>query len=279
MLQKLLIFRSRIFSGVAVVLVFVLGSCRRQVQTPAGSSGDAQISFIGVSVQMMASGGSYVLIDNTDTSSTVRPSTVNQPVLSNPQYMSPTTAYNQTLAVPWVFYMHLYPGKHSFSLMDTALRLRAIDTLQLAANAPVSIYYADSMGYFRSVVLQDQFTTQGTQTNIRFVDLSPDAGSIFFTIDEQPASVQGFDTAYVYGQHSDFVPLSDTAGSTLRINFYQAGDSVDVIAREFLQADPGHAYTFILEGYFNTSPTYTDPLTGDAENPAGGLSLLVNKNY
>jgi hypothetical protein len=266
---------------VAVIMACVCCACRRQVQVPSGSSDDARISFIAVSAQMMEDGGGYVLIDNTDSAfPQIRPGTLNQPVLDQEaQFMYPTTPFNETLTVPWIFYMHLYPGRHSFTLVDTGLILRATDEVQLGPNAPVSIYYADSVGYFRSLVLQDQFTTQSSQANIRFLDLSPDAGSIFFTIDDQPASAQGFDTTYAYGQHSGFIPFPNQVSDTLRINFYQAGDSVDVIAREFLQADPGHAYTFILEGYYNTSPSYPDPLTGKTKTPTGGLSILVNKNY
>ena len=261
-------------------------SCREQVTTPAGRSDDAQISFICASTQLMNINGygisdGVVLIDNTDSAfPQVRPDISNQPFFSAAdKFMYPFSEFNTTLTVPWIFYMHLYPGKHSFTLLDTGLLFRAVDQFQLPANAPVSIYYADSMGFFRSLVLQDQFTTNNSQVNLRFLDLSPDAGKIFFTIDEQPAAVQGFDSTYSYGQHSAFVNFPNPLSDTLRINFYQAGDSVDVIAREFLQADPGHAYTFALQGYYNTNPSYIDPLTGHFENPLGGLSILVNKNY
>jgi hypothetical protein len=261
-------------------------SCREQVETPAGRSEDAQISFICASAQMMNINGygipdGYVLIDNTDSAfPLVRPDLTNQPFFnSTEKFMYPNTSFNASLTVPWTFYMHLYPGRHSFTLLDTGLLFRAGDQFQLAANAPVSIYYADSLGFFRSLVMQDRFTTSNGQVNLRFLDLSPDAGNIFFTIDEQPAAAQGFDSTYRYGQAGAFVNFPNPVSDTLRISFYQAGDSVDVIAREFLQADPGHAYTFALQGYYNTSPSYIDPLTGKPENPLGGLSILVNKNY
>jgi hypothetical protein len=280
------LFRKQPILYVLVFIAFLCHSCREQVTTPAGRSDDAQISFICASTQMMneidLNGNSgYVLVDNTDSAfPQVRPDIANQPFFNSAdKFMYPFSEINATLTVPWIFYMHLYPGKHSFSLLDTGLLFRAGDQFQLAANAPVSIYYADSMGFFRSLVLQDQFTTSNSQVNLRFLDLSPDAGNIFFTIDEQPAAAQGFDSSYVYGQHSAFVPFPNPVSDTLRISFYQAGDSVDAIAHEFLQADPGHTYTLALQGYYNTSPSYTDPLTFLQTTPAGGLSILVNKNY
>ena len=265
---------------VLTLIAFLCHSCREQVETPAGRSDDAQVSFICASAQMTYEGAGYVLIDNTDSAfPQVRPDLTNQPNFnSTDKFMYPNTPFNASLAVSWTIYMHLYPGKHSFTLLDDGLLFRAGDQYQLAANAPVSIYYADSLGLFRSLVLQDHFTTSNSQVNLRFLDLSPDAGKIFFTIDEQPAAAQGFDSTYSYGQSSTFINFPNPVSDTLRISFYQAGDSVDVIAREFLQADPGHAYTFALQGYYNTNPSYTDPLTGNPVTPPGGLSVLVNKN-
>ncbi|TDW96825.1 DUF4397 domain-containing protein [Dinghuibacter silviterrae] len=260
------------------ILFLLLSACRKTVQ-PDSTSDDALISFICTSPQLindMSTGiPSYVVIDSSATTN----------IKSGPgfakgsQYTYPTTAYNQTQSIPWIYYMHLHPGAHTFTLLDTGLRPRVHDTLNLPANAPTSVYYTDSLGYFRSLVLRDSFNTQDGQVNVRFIDLSPDAGRIFFSIDEKPASVQGFDTTYAYGHNSAFINYPNPVSDSLRINFYQAGDSVDVIARLFLQADPGHAYTFALQGYVNTSPGYTDPLTGNYETPTGGLSVLVYKNY
>jgi hypothetical protein len=269
---------------IVILIALCMMSCKEQVQTPAGLSDDALVSLICASPQLISdmggNGESYVLLDNTDTAyPPVKPDITNQPVFqAYTKYMYPTTAFNETLPVPWSDYMHLTPGKHTFTLLDTGRLFRAVDQSQLGANQPVSIFYTDSLGHFRSIVLLDQATTPGNQVGLRFLHLSPDAGSIFFTIDEIPASMQGFDSAYLYGQASSFINYGNLTSDTLRINFFQAGDSVDVIVREFLPVNPGHAYTFALQGYNNPSPQYTDPLTGILKTPVGGLSVLAYQN-
>jgi hypothetical protein len=266
-----------------VMAAGLCSGCREKVVTLPGSSNDAQISFFCASTLLMQSGG-YVLIDYTDT--TFPPPSPSQLALNDSvpsfsaisRYMYPTTVYNRTLPVPWVFYMHLKPGKHSFTLLDGGTQFRAVDESLLSANIPASIFYTDSMGYFRSVVLEDQYTIQNSQVSLRLVDLSPDAGKVFFTISGQQASAMGFAPTYSYGKNSGFVNLPNPVSDTLQINFYQAGDSVDVVASNFLPVNPGHAYTFTLQGYFNPNPTYTDPLTGYPETPAGGLSIGEYQN-
>jgi hypothetical protein len=253
-------------------LLILLAGCRKVVQPPAGSSDDALVSFVCTSTQLindMGAGNTYLLIDTSRVAGFTKTS----------QYMYPTTEFNQSLSVPWIYYMHLHPGTHTFTLLDTGLTSRVTDHPALSANAPTSIFYTDSLGYFRSLILPDQYNTRDSTVNIRFINLSPDTGPVFFTIDEKPASQQGFNAAYAYGQNSAFVDYPNPATDSLRINFYQSGDSVDVIARLFLLVDPGHAYTFALQGYINPSPGYPDPLTGNWEAPLGGVSVLVYKNH
>lgn len=275
---------SRNAGWIILLVLAIFSSCKQEVVQPAGRSGDALISFFGVSPQMASelsfpSSTDYVLTDRTDTNFKVSSLSNTTPAFNKTNnFQYPGTGYNATLQQPWVQYMHMKPGLHTFALVDTARYLRVKDNINLKPNMPLSIYYADSMGYYRSFILQDQIATQSEKTGIRFLDFSPDAGSVFFTINEKPASQSGFPATLQYGQSSKFISYPNAKTDTLRINFYMTGDSTDVVARAFLQADPAHSYTLALTGYYNPSPVYKDPKSGSYIFLSGGLSVIINKN-
>lgn len=273
------------YIALLLTVLWLFSACRKQVQTLTDSSNDAQISFICASPQLISelgrSGNAPIMVDYAgNIFPPPEPLSVYQPSFNSQQkFIFPTTSFNETLEVGWSFYMHLYPGTHTITVLDTGLFPRNSDTCSLKANAPVSAFYADSMGYFSSFFLEDKFSIQDSQVSLRLVNLCPDAGNVFFTIDQQAAPALGFASSYSYGQSSPFINYPNPSFDTLRIYFYQAGDSIDVIAREFLPVFPGHAYTFTLQGYVNPSPMYTDPVTGDFENLSGGISTPAYQNY
>ena len=269
-------------SMLIVINVGFLSSCKKEA-LPDTVGNDGQISFFNVSAQLSNdvgySGNAYVLTDLTDTiyKSGNLPGN-NTPVFGQNEFQYPSTIFNSTLRQPWVMYMRLKTGMHQFTLVDTGHYLRVRDKFAIAPNAPVSVYYTDSLGYFRSLILQDQLINKPGIVRLRFIDLSPDAGKVFFTINEKAASSSGFVQSLKYGQSAPFVDYPNPRTDTLRINFYQAADSSTVVASAFLQAAPGRSYTLALNGYYNQSISYPDPKNGQYKSFSGFLSVLINTN-
>ena len=245
-----------------------------------GSAAEAQVNFINASAQLFGdlsyNGKAYILTDRKDTTY----QSVFLPYFSRDnKFQYPSTAYNASLTQSWITYLNLAPGTHQFILVDTSHYLRVKDNINLKINAPVSIYYTDSLGYFKSFIFQDQLINEPANVRLRFLDFSPDAGNVFFTIDEKPASSRGFIKSLKYGGVTSFVSYPNPKTDTLRINFYQATDSTTIIARTFLQAEPGHSYTLALTGYYSPFVSYPDPKnSNNYKNITGGLSVLVNTN-
>jgi hypothetical protein len=268
-----------------VMLIILLAACKKDLQPHSDNTSDGQVAFINASAQLFSdlgfNGNAYILKDITDTTyKPVNLSSPDMPYLNKQyKYQYPSTNFNATLAQPWVNYLHTSTGAHQFILIDTAHYLRVKDEVDLKANTPVSIYYADSLGYFRSFILEDQLINEPGKVRLRFLNLSPDAGDVFFTINEKPASSSGFINSFKYGSLTSFVSYPNIKRDTLRINFYRAGDSTTVVATTFLQADPGRSYTLALQGYYSQFVSYPDPKDSNKyKSLTGGLSVLVHTN-
>lgn len=288
-----MIYKRFIFYPVIAILIIGI-SCQRTVTTPYQP--DAQVSFIGVSAQMQSalSGGKGVypiFIDLPDTSLQSIPFSDNSLPYSftnvyqnvgyfnkDNNYQFPTTSYNASQQASWIRYMRLTPGSHVFSLLDTAHNVRHRDTVDMAQNMPISVYYGDSLGYFRSWVLKDTLVSDAEKIRLRFLDASPDAGNVFVKVNDRPTPA-GFPDSLKYGMVSSFTDYNNPVSDTLRIYFYHVGDSTNILARSFLQAEPGRSYTLTLAGYVNSNIGYTDSVSGTHLTGSIGLHVIVNKNY
>ncbi|MBN9379755.1 MAG: DUF4397 domain-containing protein [Chitinophagaceae bacterium] len=261
-------------------MVLLAGACQKKVMVT--STPDSQISFYNVSeyIQIQTlntSGQSFLFIDAKDTThSGVTVPVSNTPSFGSGEYQFPNYFYYTRQTLPWISYMRVHPGEHSITLTDTGghhpLITSAVTTVP---GSPVSVYYADSLGHFRSWVLTDTVTESAGAVRLRVIDLSPDVGNVFFTIGGQPAA--GFPDHQQYGQISPFVAWPNPVADTLQIRFYNTRDSVDVVASGSLSVTPGHAYNVVLTGYTN-SQAFPDPVTGRYLNFNPDLKVLLTQN-
>lgn len=216
-----------------------------------------------------------ILIDTPDTTS--RPD--GSPTTSIPYFANDNYHLYQcpNLSSPWISYIRIPSGLHSVVLSDTskAQHPLAFNRITTVPGEPMTIYYADSLGRFRTWTLIDTVTVSDDNIGIRVMDFSPDAGSVFFTINNQPPA--GFPDSLHYGQVSSFVRWPTPVADTLQLRFYNAGDSTDIVAIAFLDASPGHAYNLLLHGY-QYAHNYPDPVTGQSLPFNPDMQAVITQN-
>lgn len=269
-----------------LVAFLAFAGCKKTVAPQEGAP-DSQLAFITVSeylnAQMTygAAGIAYILLDTSLASFTSEGSSyIPLPFFHYGIYQSPESYTNATSTQPWIEYMHLYAGAHTMTLTDTGGHDAVINHEALNTNPayPTTVIFADSLGTFGAWVSTDTLVTVAGQIRIRLVDLSPDAGSIFFSIGGQapPAAAP---LSMNYGKETGFINFPSTAAdTTLPFLFYNAGDSTDVITVASLQASPGHSYTIIVQGYEN-SASFNDPVTGKNVSISPDLRTMVLQDY
>jgi hypothetical protein len=262
-------------------MILLVAACQKHVNVVSDPA--AQLSFFNASEYVLGqtlntSGFSFLLIDAKDTthSGVGGPSIASTPSFSGGQYQFPNFFYYTRQPVSWISYMRVHPGLHTVTLTDTgghhSLMTTAVKTAQ---GNPVSVYYSDSLGVFRSWTLIDTVSEISTAVKLRVFDLSPDAGNVFFTIGGRAAT--GFPDSLRYGQITGFVPWDNPVADTLQFRFFNTGDSVDIIASGSLSVMPGHAYNVLLTGYMS-SQFFLDTLTGSYLNFNPDLKLLFTQN-
>ncbi|MHA4806904.1 hypothetical protein ACX0G9_02290 [Flavitalea flava] len=227
----------------------------------------------------------YILIDTPDTVTRPDGSALSIAAFNNYSqntYQFPNLGfyyegYSSNQKQTWISYMRILSGLHTVVLTDTGgLRPLAYNRIATTQGSPMTIYYADSLGVFRSWPLLDAPVVADNTIGIRVLDLSPDAGNLFFTIGGKLAT--GFPDSLQYGRISDFVPWPNPVSDTLTIRFYQTSDSNTVVtSTSIFNASPGHAYNLLLRGYMNYQ-SYTDPFTGKLLNVNADLKAVVTQN-
>lgn len=265
--------------------VALLAACKKVRNLQGEGSPDSQIAFYNASdyLKNQLSGGnsfSYLLVDYAATTSLNFDSIPNfNSAGANPGslYQYPSDQYNSRLPQPWIEYLRLYQGAHTITLTDTGGRyLLHTANVTTVHGVPSTLYFTDSMGVFRNWLLPDTMTPQPATAGIRVMDLSPDAGAVFFTIG--PKGATGFPDSLTYGQITSFVPWPDTTATTLNIRFFQVGgDSVTILANAPLTLSPGHGYNVLLCGYFNYE-SFPDPVSGNFISVAPDLTIQLTQS-
>lgn len=263
----------KIFTITCLLVTCQLFSCHKTGLLT--DKADAQISFYNASEYVQnqlkqSNGGAKIdiLIDTPDTTTHADGSSLYLAAFRNNNsnlYQFPN------LSSPWISYMRIPSGLHTVVLTDTSSNHRPLAYTRVSGipGEPRTIYYADSLGQFRTWILTDTVNIPDKYIGIRVMDLSPDAGKVFFTINGLPAA--GFPDSLQYGQVTPFVRLPNPVADTLQLRFYNVSDSADIVALVFLSASPGHAYNLILRGYQN-GQSFADQGTGQS------LSFLPDLN-
>ena len=257
-------------SLLTAIACIALGACKKIV-TPV-TAPDSELAFFNVSQYLIGetpqSGGvCYVLLDSPAAA---------YPSFSFGDYQSTENEINSTQ--PWVVYMHVHSGAHTLALTDTGAHHELVrQEITTTSQYPTTVFYADSLGVFGSWVTRDTLVSLPGQIRIRILDLSPDAGSLFFTVNTQ-APPAGAPPVLRYGSVTSFLNYPGITGdSALLLSFYNPGDTVDLITAAQLQASPGHSYTVLIEGYENAQ-SMTDPFTGNTDQYPPDLKASVYQN-
>jgi hypothetical protein len=267
----------------------VLTSCNKKVSPneAALAPSPGKIAYVNVSEDLLqqltyaqpARYWSHVLVDNGDTSYGVNGRPLNSTfAFFNAEYPTqyPTDRFNITQDQPWLRYSSIDAGKHQFILTDTGHHAVIKSTFEVTANEPITLFFADSLGSYHAFPVKDAIQPAAGKTGLRFIDLSPDAGKVFFTINNETAT--GFPDTFQFGKISSFVTYNRSARDTMRLRFYQAGDSSTVLARSTLYTEPGHGYTILLTGYLQYA-SYSNPVTGQYMGISPNLRVMLYKNY
>jgi len=274
------VLSTRVLPAGLLTAILILAACRKNANE--WSQPDSQIGFFNASEylqnQMLNTHGrSYILIDTKDTTHSGSTASVT-PFFGNGEnlFQFPNFFYYSLQPLPWISYMRMHPGTHTITLTDTGGVHPLITTgVTTAPGNPVTVYFADSLGYFRSWALTDAVKEMPGMVMLRALHLSPDAGNVFFTIGGQ--AVTGFPASMQYGQITSFVARPNPVADTLQIRFYKAGDSVNVLTSASLSVLPGHAYNLVLRGYLNNR-SFKDPITGKYLNFYPDLKVMLTQN-
>lgn len=261
---------NRRISLLIAIACMVMGACKKIVAPVTAP--DSELAFFNVSQYLIGetpqiAGKCYVLLDS--------------PAAAYPTFSfgdDQSTDNVTNTAQPWVLYMHVYPGAHSLALTDTGAHHELVrQEITTSAQYPTTVFYADSLGVFNSWVTKDTLISLPGQVRIRLLDLSPDAGSLFFTVNSQTPP-QGAPSVLQYGSVTSFVDYPNiTADTTLLLSFYNPGDTTDLITAAQFQASPGHSYTVLINGYENAQ-YLTDPFTGGSSSYPPDLKASVYQN-
>ena len=273
---------------------YLISSCTKEI-TPLnksdGSNGlGGEISYFNASEHILSQikfsltsagtpGKSYVLIDHT------ADSVLNNVKLLGKDYpffefehaiTAPFTYYNNSLAQPWVIYQRLSADNHQIVLMDTSRHSMIKTNVKLETGKPLTVYFADSLGVFRTRIRRDTPIRNNANIGLQIGQLSPDAGPVYFTIDDK--TPPGFPREMKYGDFTSFVGVANPLPDTLRINCYKVGDNTIPIARGFLPTEPGYSYSIILKGYMNGA-AYLDNKNSMSITIPSNLQLFITKTH
>lgn len=110
-----------------------------------------------------------------------------------------------------------------------------------------TLYLTDSMGYSVILHTDDEVERHPSRARIRLINLSPDAGKVFLTIDNIPVEPIRDVT---YRQVTGFTDLEPNEKPGIRImTVDQATGLEKILTRKSFALEAGKCYTMILRGY------------------------------
>lgn len=237
---------------------------------------DAQVGFYNVSeyvYQQIKNSYryNYVFIDNDTLPSRQTPAFTTMDY----QFQYPNRPFYATQSQPWITYLRVTPGYHRLALTDTSARFTLItDTLNTQPGHPVTVYFADNLGKFRTWKINDDVNTSSDSVYLRLLHFSPDAGDIYYTINgERPKTSP---TSFVYGTIPGFTARPCKGLDTLRLRFYRTAEPNDAFFSARLMTTPGGAYNLVVKGYQNNQ-SFKDPASKQSVNISAGLNVMLTQ--
>ena len=157
-------------------------------------------------------------------------------------------AVNTTNNFPWMVFDYFTPGTYA-----AGLHLASTDSASLF-NFPVSVqlnkqqtcFIADSLGIYSATTVVHEPANTTDKIRLRLLQFCPDADSVNLRIGNNLVNgVQNMG----YRSVSAYIDYPLATDSTLKLRIFNAGDTLNVMARTDLQAQPGQSYTLILRHY------------------------------
>ncbi|WP_212002043.1 DUF4397 domain-containing protein [Chitinophaga sp. HK235] len=264
------------YKRLAVIIGLLLAAACRQQDNDLQPE-DAQIGFYNASeyIRLQLKNNpktNYLFVDTKDT---VPSDAI--PRFTGSDYLNqfPNKFYYVNHPQPWLSYIRVMPGSHQLILRDTSMsRTLVMDTVLSRHGEPMTVYFADDKGKFRTWKLSDQVNTKSDSTYLRVLNLSPDAGKVFLTINGKVPT--GFPASLDYGDVTRFTGRAVSGPDTLRVRLYQqAAPDVDIISTTLLTT-PGSAYNIVLSGSLN-GQSFIDPATGRSLSYDARLKLALTQ--
>lgn len=274
----------RIMIAGLCILLLSMAACKKS--QPIVTVTEGQICYFNVSeylqnqlINLTNGRRSYMLIDsNLMNDGGIPKYALDLPYFDNQWYsfQFPNNQFNsQTPQQGWIYYMRIAPGAHFVNLTDTGGHHTLVSAgIKVVSSVPTTVYFADSLGFFRYWQVYDTVKTSSSGISLRVLDLGPDAGPVTVTIGNLP--VPGITDSLVYGQVTGFVPYPVSTDTTLQIRVYALGDNTTVLASVPFNASPGHAYNLVLKGYLNNQ-SFPDPYEGGTIDLSQDFGIIIRQ--
>ncbi|RPD39867.1 DUF4397 domain-containing protein [Chitinophaga barathri] len=157
--------------------------------------------------------------------------------------------YSSITTIPWMSYMRVTPGRQDISFLDTDTTLLVTGKLDIPRDAETTVFLADSLGQYRTIVTNDAHTAPANGISLRFVHAAPDTGKLRLKVNQA-----WLPQTWSFGEASAFadLPMADSLQSAIyRIQLSPASDTSKVLSKYVLKADRRQIYTLIANGYFD----------------------------
>jgi len=174
-------------------------------------------------------------------------------------------------AIAAAHYYKYAPGPYRVFFTDTSGFTLNAGLLRLPAEAHRTVYLADSLGYFSTIVTDDDGARTAGSATIRLINLSPDAGPVDLSLDS--TAVTGVHEIH-YGVTSGWARVPTTVKSGIRIT--TSGPAGVLLSRKSFPLEGSHCYTLILRGYIHP-PVVEGESESSRLNKTISLSALVNQ--
>lgn len=243
------------------MLLALLGACNKQTDIPAlkeyGSLNlyNAASSFNNMTSRVLLTNGA----GHTDT-------------LRAPYNFLASGEDNPNVAYP----VGAITNAKYYALTPDLYRTQFIDTttgdllnggiVKLAKDSHHTVYFADSLGYFTTLVTEDDTERTQDSATIRLVNLSPDAGPVRLYLDT--TLLKGMKHV-IYSQCTGYVRVPVTTKSGIRVTSEATDEAPEkILSRKSFPLESGHVYTLIVRGYVNPP--------GGERTRIVSLSALIN---
>lgn len=192
---------------------------------------------------------------------------------SESQQFFPRKAINVT-SPPWLGYMRVRPGLQEVSFLQTDSSFIMQTTIQTFIDKNDCLFLSDSLGTYYTTEMEENSNPGLQSVQLKVLNLSPDAGSLQIKVND--ADLQQLPYRSQTG-FKDFATPSSSETFPMRIQVVRTAAGNEIAGRTTINATPGHSYTLIINGYYN-SAAYTDKHTGEQISMVPDFLLSVVRN-